>query len=187
MPYTLRRSAIDPLFMELVREELVLRELAAPFLVKRIPSSFSSEEEAVEWLQKIERKLARDSAYRWLTGRSYPKAVLRKKLEEKKFSSLVSDEVIAEVEKLGYLRDDEFLEALIEKEMRRGYGPRYIEIKLRAAGLDPNAVRKRIDRSKQTEGLRRAISKMKGKERLKMIGALIRRGFDSDLVLQVLG
>jgi SOS response regulatory protein OraA/RecX len=143
--------------------------------------SFVSIDEIESWLGGIERKLAKEYAYRLLTGRSYAKAVLSAKLAEKKFSRAVCDEIVGELEKLGYLRDEEYLANAIERELLRGYGSRYIEKKLRAKGIKAAVS---IDRKRERAALEKAASKMRGKERRQAVAALLRRGFDFDLVIE---
>ena len=112
--------------------------------------------------------IARRAALRLLSMRTYHSGVLARKLEMKGFSKESCERVITECKRLGFLKDDE----AILREFRRGYGPRYIELKLRVSSKE---VRVLITREMQKEKI--AELKKKG------IRALQRRGFDLDLVL----
>ena len=180
MPFSIRRSAVDANYLEVISDGSVVREIASSFPFRNAPSSFSSIEEIEAWLLKAERKLAKEAAYRHLGRRSFSKVALLKKLREKLFSLSICEEVISELEKLGYLSDDDFFKRAIERELARGYGARYIRIKLRAQGFD---CRIEID---DAAALRKILPKFRSKERPKMIQALLRRGFDLDRILKEL-
>ena len=91
--------------------------------------------------------IARKYALRLLSMRNYHSAVLRRKLEQKGFSDESSERVINDCKRMGFLNDDE----AILREFRRGYGPRYIEFKLR---LGKEEVRGAITRQMQREKVR---------------------------------
>lgn len=186
MDFTVRRSSVDSAFLEVLKGGSVVREIEVGFDIRGVPPSFDSLGEVEKWLRETERKLAKGAAYRWLAGRSYPKAVLLKKMKAKGYSTGVCEEILLELEKLGYLRDADYLERAIEKELARGYGPRYIEMKLRGQGLDETQVRRIVDEKKQRESIRKILPKFRKAERPKTIQSLLRRGFDFDIILKVL-
>ncbi len=135
-----------------------------------------------------ETKLARKAAFRLLSMRSYHSLKLRQKLEEKGFSKEVCDEVIEDCRRLGFLQDEAFLSALILREFRKGYGPRYIERKLRSQGLSADQIRDAITPSMQSKRIGELVAKLKlpagrlGKQ--KAAQTLQRRGFDLDLIFK---
>lgn len=178
MNVILRRSTIDPSFYEIVEEGVVVQEIAIAFLIKNAPS-FDSVDEAIQWIRETEWKGAKNTAYRWLSARSYPKPVLKKKLRGKGFSSEVSDRVIADLERLGLLNDTEDLQRAAEKEFRKGYGPRYVAMKLNAMGLDGEKAAKMMDEKRQIDAIRKWLAK---KDPKKAARALYRRGFDPHLI-----
>ena len=98
--YILRRSQIDSDFLEIFREEVVIEEIRAPFVIRYMPPSFASLEDLYTWLREGEWKWAKNAAYRLLAGRSYSKVGLLQKLMVKKFSFAVCEKVICELEKL---------------------------------------------------------------------------------------
>jgi SOS response regulatory protein OraA/RecX len=108
--------------------------------------------------------------------RNYYSAALQKKLEQKGFSRPVSERVVADCKRLGFLKDDEFILA----QFRRGYGPRYIEFKWR---VSRPTVRALISRSMQREKILQLLPKLGPRE--KAMRALQRRGFDLDIVVEI--
>jgi len=84
--------------------------------------------------------------------------------------------VIQDCKRLGFLKDDEVILSL----HRRGYGPRYIEFKLR---LPRQEVRALITRSMQKEKVLELKSKLGSKE--KAMRTLQRKGFDLDIVIEI--
>lgn len=175
--YSLRRSAVDPEFLEIISEDVVIQEVRVPYAI-RLPASFSSLDEVFACLEEMERKLTKAAAYRLLARRSYSKMRLFQKLREKKFSEEQCRKVIEEIEQLGYLSDADFGEMAIRQKMAQGYGPQYIEQYLRTLGLDPRLARQVMDEEKQKESLQKWALKLRGKEGSKRIAFLLRRGFD---------
>lgn len=163
----------------------MIEEIAVPFSIKKFPDSFTSIEAIKKWIRETEWKLVRMTAYRLIAMRQYPSTTLQKKLQEKRYSREVIDRIIEELKKNGYLKDDEFIEATILAEFRRGNGPRLIELKLRAKGLRGDKIRELITPEMQTERIRQLIPKLALRSnRQKMIGALQRRGFDLEIILK---
>lgn len=120
--------------------------------------------------------IARKTALRLLCMRNYHSAVLTRKLEKKGFSSEICERVIEDCKRMGFLKDDE----AILREFRRGYGPRYIEFKLR---LSRTEVRDVISRQMQREKI--VELKEKFGERERAMRTLQRRGFDLDIVIEI--
>lgn len=180
--YSLRRSSIDPEYLEIVFDHVVVQEVKVLFRLPRAEVSFLSVEEVLTWLGEIEVKLAKASAYRLLALRSYSKAMLLDKLKGKGFSLIPCLKVIGEIEQLGYLSDEEFGKRAVDQKIVQGYGPLYIEKYLQSKGLDPRLARQRMDREKQKQSLMKWARKLKGKEKSKMIAFLLRRGFDFSLI-----
>ena len=103
------------------------------------------------------------------------------KLAQKGFSPVVAGEKIEELKRLGYLADDDFATSLITRELRRGHGPLYIEMKLRSLGLESGQVRTIANEEAQREAIRKLIPKLKNPA-----AALQRRGFDVGLIFSEL-
>lgn len=112
--------------------------------------------------------------------RSYHSVKLRQKLIDKGFSEEICDGVIEECKRLGFLQDEEWERNAILREFRRGYGPRYIEMKLRLAR---QKVRGLVTREMQRERIGQLLQKLGPKE--KALRALQRRGFDLDIAIEI--
>jgi SOS response regulatory protein OraA/RecX len=128
----------------------------------------------------MDPKLARKTAFRLLAMRSYHSVKLYEKLIGKGFSEEVCREVIEECKRLGFLQDEEWERSAILRELRRGHGPRYIEMKLR---LSRQKVRSLITRDMQRERIAQLAPKLGPKE--KALRALQRRGFDLDIAIEM--
>ena len=175
--YTLKKSTFDPTYWEVLLNGEVIQEIKIVFPLKKVPPFFKALEEIEPWLFSEERKLAKAYAFRLLNMRSYSKKILFQKLEKKGFSENVSNELIIEIERLGFLPEKELAESIVRRKIQQGYGPRYIQQYLKEKGLDPTHLE--IDEEKALE---KWIPKLKGKEKQKVIPFLIRKGFSLDKI-----
>lgn len=176
----LRQSTFDPNFWEVLSDDIVIKEIPIPFPLRGVPRFFANLEEIFYWLEQKEYKLIKNAALRLLARRSYTKAMLLKKLIEKKFSQEPCLKLISEFEKLGYLSDDDYAQAMLSQKIRQGYGPRYIEQYFRSKGLDPKLVK--VDIHTQKQAMKKWEAKLQGKEPLKRKVFLLRKGFDFELI-----
>ncbi|HSX14255.1 MAG TPA: regulatory protein RecX [Chlamydiales bacterium] len=174
----LRQSTFDPKFWEVISNGIVIQEIAISFPLKDIPKQFASLEEIDSWLEKTESKKVKNYALWLLARRSYSKAMLLKKLREKKYSENRCQRVIEECENSGYLSDDNYAQMLLEQKIRQGYGPRYIEQYFRNKGIDAKLVRKKMDLKMQKEAVKKWAQKISSKDRMKAVAFLLRKGFD---------
>jgi len=176
------RSSIDPRWLEVQENGQVVQEVEVHFPLYKIPRSFPSVEEALRWLRETERKQAKGRAYRLISSRSYPSTVLFEKLREKGYAEPLCQEIVQELQQLGYVQDEEFVVRMIEREFARGVGPRLIEMKIQCKGLKSDSVRQYISEARQKDMIRRLSSKLK-LERRKKIQTLARKGFDLEILL----
>lgn len=176
----IRRSAFDPRFWEVVENDVIIQELQIEFQIYETPESFIDLEAIITWLQETEYKYARKKAFSYLARKSYSKAMLLQKLREKKFSQKTCVEVIQEIEKLGYLSDEDFAKSFVEQKVRQGYGPHMIKRFLQEKGLDCKNVK--MD---QKAAMQKWAQKLRGKDRSKKTAFLLRKGFDFELIRSV--
>lgn len=176
--FSLRKSAVDPEFFEVICEGAIVDEIKVPFTIRSLPSSFSSLEEIFVWLEKTEKRLAKNFAYCLLARKGYSQSALKKKLEMKKYSPRVSETIINELAELGYLSDESLAEAIVLQKLRQGYGPAYIRLYLQKKGLSPDLAREMIDEKAQIQAMKKWETKLKGKSREMKIAFLLRKGFD---------
>ncbi|MBX7066797.1 MAG: RecX family transcriptional regulator [Parachlamydiales bacterium] len=119
---------------------------------------------------------ARKRALWLLSKRNYHSEVLQRKLMEKGCSEEVAGKVVADCRRMGILSDED----AILRELRRGWGPRAIEFKLR---LGQGEVRKTISREMQKARILEMIPKLGPRE--KAFRTLMRKGFDSELIIEI--
>ena len=174
MSFRLSKSRFDPTIFEIYENEIIADEIRIAFPVKKIPFAFDSLEEIHQWVQETESKLAWHSACASLAIRNHASQQLKAKLERKGFSSDVIEKTTAKLVDMGLIKDDEWIFALIEKELRSGHGPRYIEAKLRSQGIPFSEGRKMVTKERQQEAIERLIKKKGSMDK----AALLRRGFD---------
>lgn len=186
MDFYLLRSVFDPRFVEIRQGDCLIQELEISLAVRYLGKRFSSLQDCLEWVQKEELRLAKAMAYRLLAGRQYGRRALEKKFLQKNFSRAAVEPFLDELEKLGYLNDADLTERIVEKEIAKGYGPMYIELKLRSLGMNVQRARLLMDRQRQIEALRKLIKKNRRKSKLSLISFFSRRGFDADCIAEVL-
>lgn len=184
--YFLRRSRIDSQFVEIVKGDLVIEELKFPTTIQKFPRGFPSKEELLFWIDETIKKQIKILAYRLLNRKNYSKNSLSQKLIEKGFSSQFCEKIIDELEKMGYLSDQDYAETLIRQKMRQGYGPSYIERYLQGKGLDPHQNRIDMDSETQKESIQKWLIKCRGKNRNQIFLFLLRRGFDLDVIKEAI-
>jgi regulatory protein len=179
---------------EIWKEDELHEECSLPFLPSRSRTwpCLATYEELKKWLQEEERKLAKKKALNLLARRSQPSQILRCKLKMAGFSDRVSQETVEWAQQLGYVQDCEYMQSLIRQERDRGHGPKAILWKLRAKGFSQEAIEKELREtlpgSRQTETIRKVMSKLRlnPTDRQKTIISLLRRGFDIELIHEVL-
>lgn len=186
MDFYLLRSVFDPRFVEIRQGDSIIQELETSLAIRNLKKRFSSLEDCLEWLKREEMRLAKAMAYRLLAGRQYGRAALEKKLLQKNFSRVILGALLDELEKLGYLNDADLSERIVEKEFAKGYGPMYIELKLRSLGMNPQVTRLVIDRQCQITNIKKLIQKHRKKAGRSLVSFLARRGFDSDCISEAL-
>ncbi|MBS0625080.1 MAG: RecX family transcriptional regulator [Verrucomicrobia bacterium] len=181
MDYQLQQSRVEKGIYEVLQNGEVIRELEIRFLLPKTPT-FSTLEDLEVWVAESEEKLARKKIYQFLSARNYSSAELQSKLQKLGISAPICTRIIEEVKRLGYIQDGEYLENAIEKEFRKGYGPRYIEMKLQSKGLDSRSVRDLITRERQREKILELQNRKR--DRAKLIRFLQQRGFDYDIIIE---
>ncbi len=181
MPFVLRKSALDPALFEIADGEEVVQEIPIGFRVFKIPRIFPSVQAILRWVEEEEKRLVKRAAYRLLGLKNQSEAELRRKLSRRGFSLAVIIDLIEELRRLGFISDGSLESALIEKELKRGHGPRYIEMKLRSLGLGSHQVRNVVTEEMQREAIRKLIPKLKNPA-----ASLHRRGFDPEIIFSEL-
>lgn len=155
-------------------------------------------------LAELERRdlswQAREAALRLLAVRPRSAAELARRLRMKGYAPEVAEEVIARLRELGMIDDAAFAGTLVRDRVRlRPQGARRLASELRQKGVDDETARAAIRETMEGESTderelaRRAAEKWRprpGEEparaRRRLHGFLARRGFDSEVIREVL-
>lgn len=121
---------------------------------------------------------------RLLAIKSRSSLEIRKKLTLRGFSSEEIDFALKECVRLGFLNDANESRRRYEKLKNKGYGPRYIALKLQSQGLQVP----RQSPEEQKEIIRALLKKdlWAKKKKRNLFSALQRRGFDLECILEVI-
>jgi len=164
-------------------------------IIKKVPKrlfqkhvktlSFENKKDAVYGLEKLEAQIAKKSALFLLHIRPYFSGALKAVLMRKGFSETVSDQTIAYLKKLSYLRDKDLVDTFIEQEIRKGNGPYLILQKLKGKKIGTAEANKRISEIYPLERQLKALQmleKKSGKQGAKLLSYLVRRGFSLEVI-----
>ncbi|MBW3569993.1 MAG: recombination regulator RecX [Gemmatimonadetes bacterium] len=155
-------------------------------------------------LAELERRdrawQAREAALRLLAVRPRSAAELVRRLRMKGYEPEIGQEVVARLRELGMVDDAAFAGTLVRDRVRlRPQGARRLASELRAKGVDEETARTAIretmagEETDERELARRAAEKWRPREgeeparaRRRLHGYLARRGFDPDVIREVL-
>jgi SOS response regulatory protein OraA/RecX len=123
-------------------------------------------------------------ALRLLSLKSYSTYELRKKLIRRGFDPQEIELVLAKYQRLGFLNDKDLAERRQEAYKKRGYGPHRVTGKFKQQGLKPSS----YTSDEQKEAILRLLKTpiFLRKDRNKQIAALQRRGFDLEVIFEVI-
>ena len=79
-------------------------------------------------------------ALRWLARRDYAAQELKQRLIMKGADNGTCEDVISEMQELGYQSDERFTEVFVRQRLERRQGPRKIEWDLRSRGVDDTLI-----------------------------------------------
>lgn len=127
-------------------------------------------------MELMDYSAARKRAFWLLSRKNYHSALLLKKLIDKGASEATAQAVIKDCIRLGFINDDD----AILKELKKGWGPRAIEFRLR---LKRGEARRVISREMQKQQI--SEMKAKAKNREKVFRNLQRKGFDIELLVEI--
>lgn len=153
-----------------------------------------SREELDEARVAGERPLAMSRALNVLGYRARSTREMRERLRRAGYAGETVDQVIARLEELGYLDDEEFARELACSEARK-YGPRRIYGDLRRAGIDEEAAREvieeefagRSEHEAAREAARRRYNTGEGSDAQvrRVYGFLTRRGYSASICAEI--
>jgi regulatory protein len=153
-----------------------------------------SVKELEEIFGTLEFQQARLYALRRITKQALPKKSLARSLSLRAVTPETIQKVIEDFEGRGYLNDQEWTRSFVRSQLARKVGPRSIAQKLAFKGIDKEQVAAALQQEDGC-GQENAIATLLStkyrqrnltdyKERGKVIGALMRRGFDLDEILK---
>ncbi len=143
-----------------------------------------------------EYRCAKNFALRQLSRKSQTSMELSQTLRQKLVSEESTAKVIAEITRLGYFDDADWVQRYVKAQLAKGKGPEAIKAAMRTKGISDSMIAQELTVSAsaitQKDQLRRLLAtRYKGrnladfKERQKVVGALMRRGFDLDTIRKV--
>jgi len=148
----------------------------------------------LETFSKIEYEKARIYALRKLAQKNYASFELEKSLKKCLVSAVTIQRIITEFVQSGYIDDEAWIAQFVKYLIGRKYGPAVIRQKLLLKGIDRDRADKitaGLNRRDALEGVLKLLnSKYKNrnfedfKEKQKVIAALMRKGFEFELINQ---
>jgi SOS response regulatory protein OraA/RecX len=120
---------------------------------------------------------------RLLSLKSYSTYELRKKLTHRGFDPQEIETALDKYQRLGFLNDNDLSNRRLEAYKKRGYGPHWIAGKFKQQGLKPSSYTSEEQKEIILHLLKTPIYARK--DRNKQIAALQRRGFDLEIIFQV--
>lgn len=175
------------------------REVLSSFFKEALnclPIDLPNFTEVDEWFFSLEMRLAKKQAFYLLGLKSYPKSQLRKKFEDCKISSLTIDQLLIDLEKWGYLNDEEWIGHFITKEINKGYGPLIIRMKLQEKKIDEEKIERFLQQTCSEKKERKVLATLLEKryasincsiyqEKQRLMAKLQRRGFTPSVIVHV--
>lgn len=172
------------------------REIHTAIFGKHPKFSFQEENLPEQFFRK-EFERSRFFVLKRLSQRSYSSFELRFQLQERLVSQETIERVIDDCHYLGYLDDKAWLEQFIRTQLLRKLGPMMIEAKLYQKRVPKSFYEPILANLVTHEDQEKAIKRLMNtrfrskdlrdfKERQKVFGALMRKGFNPDLIKEIL-
>lgn len=133
----------------------------------------------------MDKQLLKDKAILYIGISKKTSFEVVKKLKGLKAAPLVIDQIISELEELGYIDDNEYVKAYIRQNIKlKKYSIYEITQKLLQKGVNPSIIDGEIEKLKDSNYESEVIenlfrSKLKSFDKLKQRAYLFRRGFKS--------
>ena len=177
-------------------DEDFFREIHTSVFGRNPKFSFHSENISEQFAQK-EFERAHYFILKRLSQRSYSSFELRRQLEDRLVSANTVEKVIDECTRLGYIDDRAWLEGYIRSQKFKKLGPKMIESKLYNKGIPKSFYESFLENCLTTEDQKKGIEKLLTsrfrsrdlndfKEKQKVFSALIRKGYDFEIVKELL-
>jgi len=141
---------------------------------------------------------AEDAALRILRGAGQAAASLQRKLERRGYTADASNEAVRRCVATGYVNDAAMAASVAARHRRAGHGRARVAADLKARGVAPELITEALDGQTDTEEAAamavalqlwertEARGSRDQRSRMRVAGALQRRGFSSSLIARVL-
>jgi len=161
------------------------------FLFKSVmfPKEVISVQAFDEWFEAKSYKIAYVYAMRLLAKKGYLSTELANKLREKRFVNQIVDKIVEQLQKEHFIQDEKLISRQIEKLLQKGYGPFYIAEYCKQKKISGYApiLDQMADLSMQRQAIKNYAAKyLKELNNQQKISKLIRRGFETSLVYDVI-
>lgn len=180
-------------------DEELWQEIDRRLFAKRddLPQECLSIEDFSKQFSLIEYEVARLLALKSLARRNLSSFELKRLLTQRLIGEATVKRVVGECVNQGLINDQDWIDALVRGEIRRGKAARFIEAKLRFKGVPPPLIATALVLLKeQTSPREQILALLKGKwkgrnlydekERKRIIAACIRRGFSYEDIKTVM-
>lgn len=145
----------------------------------------------------LEKKKAKTYLYKRLSQKNYCSLEIKKKMRDQAFSIELVEELLLECERLGYINDKEWLASFIRGAKAKKQGPLLIIQKLLSKGFCKETIKEALaledsEEERKTRIMTLLLTRYKNldlndfKERQKVIGSLIRKGFSFEEIIDTL-
>lgn len=162
----------------------------------KFPSEFESLADWQAEFDKIELERARNYALRRLSVQNYYSGKLHQLLLDRCIQPHTAEKVISTYLEMGYLNDEAWLEAFMRGHVKR-QSIKSIRYKLRSIGIPSDILSELLEKWKNPEEEKETVTKLLKtkyrhrnladyKQKQKVIAALMRRGFNYELISSVL-
>ncbi len=137
------------------------------------------------------RSNAREYAFRLLKVRARSKEELKRRLETKGYSLEEIDGVMEELQKADLINDEKFSVLFAYDQLEfHVKGPHYVRYKLRALGVEEELIERAVKKTFKEDDVKRVIERFVKehcrKSRDDIFKMLVRRGFDTKMVHEIL-
>jgi regulatory protein len=162
-----------------------------------LPTECMSLPELEKWYETLEYRGAKRYAYKRLSLRNTPSFELNNLLTSKLVSEKICQKVIQELVELGYVNDQDWAQAFIKHHSDKKKGPKAIAYKLKNKGYRADDVSSLLEDVNKPDVQKQTIIKLMEtryrskdisdrQQRGKVIAALLRKGFDFEIILHTL-
>ncbi len=187
-----------PKIMVIYIDEEPWHEFDSSFFPKHFsfPEHLSTIEDLEEFYFRTEFQSGNRLIIAKLAVRNYYSGELKKLLKEKGVSDKTIARIIKNCKEDGYLDDEAWIAGFVNRERRNKNGPALTRLKLKRIGIPEHLIENALapvqEDEVQEEGVRKILQTKYSsrnlkdiKEKNKVVAGLMRKGFDFDIVIEI--